>query len=219
MNMTEQRWRYIQDYSREVFGKEDSHLAGLMPEAVANGLPSIAISADVGRLLMILASTTRGRLAIEVGTLAGYSGIWLSRGLANDGRLITIELEDKHADFAQRQFELANVAKRIEIKRGAAMDILPQLATELEPASVDVVFLDAVKSEYPDYWALISKLIAPGGIILADNALGSDSWHIDDESDPKRIAMDRFNRLVADDPAFEASIIPLRNGVLVGRRM
>lgn len=217
--MTEQRWRYIQDYSKEVFGEEDSHLAGLMPEAVANGLPSIAITADVGRLLMILTSTTRGRLAIEVGTLAGYSGIWLARGLANNGRLITIELEDNHADFAQRQFELANVAKHIEIKRGAAMDVLPQLAAELEPDSVDVVFLDAVKSEYPEYWTSIKKLIAQGGIILADNALGSDTWHIDDENDPQRIAMDKFNRLVANDPEFEASIIPLRNGVLVGRRM
>ncbi|MCH8823536.1 MAG: O-methyltransferase [Planctomycetes bacterium] len=219
MNMTAQRWRYIQEYSKEVFGQEDAHLSGLMQEAIANGLPSIAITADVGRLLMILASTTRGRLAIEVGTLGGYSGIWLARGLANAGRLITIELEDKHADFAQRQFELASVANRIEIKRGAALDVLPHLAEELEPGSVDVVFLDAVKSEYPQYWTLIRNLIAKGGIILADNALGSDTWHIDDESDPQRIAMDKFNRLVASDPEFEASIIPLRNGVLVGRRM
>ena len=168
---------------------------------------------------MILVSTTRGRLAIEVGTLGGYSSIWITRGLANDGRLITIELENKHADFAQRQFELAKVAKRIEIKRGAALDVLHHLSDELEPGSVDVIFLDAVKSEYPEYWSLIRKLIAKGGIILADNALGSDSWQIDDESDPQRIAMDKFNRLVANDPEFEAAIIPLRNGVLVGRRM
>ena len=219
MNMTEKRWRYIQEYSKEVFGQEDDHLAGLMQEAIAKGLPSIAISADVGRLLMILASTTRGRLAIEVGTLAGYSGIWLARGLANNGRLITIELEDKHADFAQKQFVLAGIAKTIEIRRGAALDVLSHLAEELEPGSVDVVFLDAVKSEYPQYWTSVKNFIAPGGIILADNALGSDSWQIDDESDPQRIAMDKFNRLVASDPEFEASIIPLRNGVLVGRRM
>ena len=81
MDMTPDRWRYLGAYSREVFGREDDHLAGLMTEGVAAGLPDIAVSADVGRLLMILTSMTRAGLAIEVGTLGGYSGIWIARGL------------------------------------------------------------------------------------------------------------------------------------------
>ena len=82
MDMTPERWRYTGAYSREVFGAQDAHLAGLMEAAVGRGLPDIAVSADVGRLLMILTSMTRGRLALEVGTLGGYSAIWIARGLS-----------------------------------------------------------------------------------------------------------------------------------------
>ncbi len=219
MEMNRGRWAYIQEYSREVFGRQDAHLAGLMDEAVEVGLPNIAVSADVGRLLMILTSMTRGQLAIELGTLGGYSGIWIARGLKPGGRLVTIEREQAHADFAKVQFERAGVDDRIEMRGGAALDVLPKLAQELDPNSVDVVFIDAVKSEYPDYWRMVRPLIAAGGLVLADNVLGSGSWSIDDEAEPQRAAVDRFNRLVADDPDFEAVVVPLRNGVLVGRRI
>src|SRR5688572_4844830 len=178
-DMTPEIWDFINDYSRDVFGDQDEHLAGLMDEAIAVGLPAIAVGPDVGRLLMILTAMTRGRLAIEVGTLAGYSGIWIARGLARDGRLITIESEPAHADFAQREFETAGVSAAVEIRRGAAMDVLPVLAADLEPASVDFVFLDATKREYPDYFAVIRPLIAAGGLLVADNVLGSRTWWID----------------------------------------
>ena len=219
MDMNRQRWAYIQEYSREVFGRQDAHLAGLMDEAVEIGLPNIAVSADVGRLLMILTSMTRGQLAIELGTLGGYSGIWIARGLKPGGRLVTIEREQAPADFAKVQFERAGVDDRIEMRCGAALDVLPKLAQELDPNSVDVVFIDAVKTEYPDYWEMVRPMIAAGGLVLADNVLGSGSYSIDDEADPQRLAVDRFNRLVADDPDFEAVVVPLRNGVLVGRRI
>ncbi len=219
MDMNRERWAYIQEYSREVFGRQDAHLAGLMDEAVEIGLPDIAVSADVGRLLMILTSMTRGQLAIELGTLGGYSGIWIARGLKPGGRLITIEPEPAHAAFAKAQFERAGVDDRIEMRRGAALDVLPKLAQELDPNSVDVVFIDAVKTEYPDYWEMVRPMIAAGGLVLADNVLGSGSWSIDDEAQPQRAAVDRFNRLVADHPDFEAVVVPLRNGVVVGRRI
>jgi caffeoyl-CoA O-methyltransferase len=219
MEMTPERWRFTNEYSREVFGKQDEHLARLMDEAVAAGLPDIAISADVGRLLMMVTSMTRGRLAIEVGTLGGYSGIWLARGLGASGWLITIEIDEHHAAFARKQFECAGVGDRVDVRRGAALDILPELARELTPGSVDVVFLDALKTEYPAYWEIVRPLIAPGGAVLADNALGSGEWWIDMAGHESREAADRFNRLVAGDPEFEAAVVPLRQGVLFGRRM
>jgi caffeoyl-CoA O-methyltransferase len=221
MEITPQRWEYTNTYSREVFGREDQHLAGLMKEAVARGLPDIAVSADVGRMLMILTSMTRAKMAIEVGTLGGYSGIWLARGLAREpgSKLITIESEKLHADFAQEQFKKAKVADRIELRRGAALDLLPRLARELAPGSVDVIFLDAVKTEYPEYWKIVRPLIALGGLIIADNVYGSGDWWIDDVGNPSRDAADRFNRLVAGDQDFEAVAVPLRQGVLIGRRM
>ncbi len=219
MDMNRERWAYIQEYSREVFGRQDAHLAGLMDEAVEVGLPNIAVSADVGRLLMILTSMTRGQLAIELGTLGGYSGIWIARGLKPDGRLITIERELAHADFTKVQVKRAGVADRVAIRRGAALEVLPNLAEQLGPDSVDVVFIDAVKVEYTEYWRIVRPLIVPGGLVLVDNVLGGGTWTIDDEDDPQRQAVDTFSRLVSEDPQFEAVVVPLRQGVLVGRRI
>jgi len=221
MEITPQRWQYLNEYSRVVFGKQDEHLAGLMAQAVEEGLPDIAVSADVGRLLMILTSLTAGRLAIEVGTLAGYSGIWIARGLnsgGSGGRLITIEKEPAHAAFARRQFQLAGVADRVEVRCGDGIAELERLAGELPPRSVDVVFLDAEKVEYPDYWRLVKPLIAAGGLILSDNAYSTGSWWIDGVGDAERDAADAFNRLVAGDEDFEAVAVPLRQGVMIGRR-
>jgi len=216
--MTPKRWEFTNNYLRDVFGEQDDHLANLMTEAVAAGLPDIAVSADVGRLLKLLVSMTPGRLALEVGTLGGYSGIWLARGLAPTGKLITIEYEQKHADFARKQFERAGVGDRVELIRGAGLEVLPVLAKRLSPGSVDVVFLDAVKTEYPEYWTFVRPLIAPGGLIIADNVLGGGDWWIDDTGNPSRDAADRFSRLVAQDGEFEAVAVPLRQGVLIARR-
>jgi predicted O-methyltransferase YrrM len=219
MDMSPARWEYTKRYTREVFGAQDDHLAGLMREAVAAGLPDIAVSPDVGRLLMMLTGVTRAQLVIEVGTLAGYSGIWLARGLAPGGRLITIESEPAHAEFARRQFERAGIADRVDLRLGRGLDILPTLARELKPGSVDVVFLDAIKSEYSDYWRIVRPLIAVGGLILADNVLGSGDWWIDAVGHEQRDAADRFNRIVASDPDFQSVAVPLREGVLIGRRV
>jgi caffeoyl-CoA O-methyltransferase len=219
MEMTGDRWDYTNAYSREVFGQQDEHLAGLMTEATAAGLPDIAVSADVGRLLMMLTSMTRAKLALEVGTLGGYSGIWIARGLAEGGCLLTIEREPIHAAFAQRQFERAGVADRVTVRVGDALEILPRLADELGPGSVDVVFIDAEKTEYPDYWKSIRPLVAVGGVVLADNVYGSGTWWIDDHEHPWRRAADRLNRLVAGDGHFEAVALPLRQGVLFARRV
>ena len=225
MDMTPSRWRTTASYLIDVFGAQDDQLATLTPRAIAAGLPDIAVSPDVGRLLTLLVSMTGGgrgaRVAIEVGTLAGYSGIWIARGLARDGRLITIESEPAHADFAQREFETAGVSAAVEIRRGAAMDVLPVLAADLEPASVDFVFLDATKREYPDYFAVIRPLIAAGGLLVADNVLGSRTWWIDAPAgrSADRDGADRFNRLMAADPDFETVAVPIREGVLIARRM
>jgi len=218
MGMTPRRWQFTTEYSREVFGREDEHLAGLMAEAVAHGLPDIAVGPDVGRLLMILTAMTHGRLAIEVGTLAGYSAIWIARGLAPDGRLITIEKERRHAEFAQRQLARAGLAGRVDLRCAPGIEALRELARELEPRSVDLVFLDADKKEYPDYWTIAEPLLGIGGLILSDNAYGTGSWWIDDLGDPSRDAADRFNRLVAAHGDFEAVAVPIREGILIGRR-
>lgn len=212
--MTSETWDFLNDYSRDVFGAQDEHLAGLMDEAVAAGLPAIAVGADVGRLLKVLTSTTRGRVAIEVGTLGGYSGIWITRGLQPNGRLITIEYDPKHAEFASRQFEKAGLADRVDLRHGAGLEVLAGLAKELEPGSTDVLFLDAVKSEYTDYFQIARPLIPVGGLVIADNVYGTGAGWIDEGH-----GTDDFNRHIAADPDFEAVAVPLREGVLIGLRV
>ena len=211
--MTPERWEYLGRYSKEVFGSQDDHLAGLMDKAVDAGLPDIAVSADVGRLLMILTALTPGKLAVEVGTLAGYSGIWISRGLTPSGRLITIEYEPRHAEFAEEQFARAGVGDRVEVRRGAGIEVLTDLNEELAPGSVDVLFLDAVKSEYTDYFRIARPLIAPGGLVLADNVYATGAGWIDEGH-----GTDDFNRLVASDPEFEAVAVAVRQGIMIARR-
>jgi predicted O-methyltransferase YrrM len=213
MEMTPQRWEYTQAYSNAVFGAQDNHLADLMDAAVAGGLPPIAVSADVGHLLKLLVSTTPGQKALELGTLAGYSAIWIARGLARDGRLTTIEYEPRHAAFATEQIEKAGEAERVEVVVGAALDVLPDLAADWGPESLDFIFLDAVKTEYVDYFKMVRPLLKPGGLIVADNVYGTGAGWIDEG-----YGTDAFNRLVAADAEFDSAAVPLREGLVIARR-
>lgn len=223
MDMTPTRWENTCSYLREVFGREDDHLAGLMARAVAAGLPDIAVSPDVGRLLMLLASLTnagRGaRLALELGTLAGYSGIWIARGLAPGGRLITVEPNPVHAEFARREFDHAGVGDAVRIIPVPALEAIDRLSAELGRGSIDFAFIDAVKTEYEAYYLALKPLLRPGGLLVADNALGSSFW-IDDPpgSSPERDAVDRFNRVMAVDRDFASVCVPIRQGVLIARK-
>lgn len=211
--MTPERWDFTEAYSHEVFGGQDEHLAGLMDRAVAAGLPRIAVSADVGRLLKILVSLTEGRRALELGTLAGYSAIWIARGLAPDGRLTTVEYAPHHAAFARAELERAGVADRVDVVEGAALEVLPGILGEWGPQTVDFVFIDAVKTEYVDYFELVRPSLKPGGLLVADNVYGTGAGWIDEGH-----GTDSFNRLIAAAPEFEAAAFPLRQGVLIARR-
>lgn len=223
MEMTQDRWQNTTAYLQEVFGQQDDQLETLMQRAAAAGLPEIAISSEVGRFLELIAGLTnagRGpQVAIELGTLAGYSAIWLARALAPGGRLITVELEDKHADFARSEFKAAGLADSIRQVRGAALDVLPQLAREFGPASVDLAFLDAIKTEYLDYARLLKPMLKPGALLIADNALGAEFW-IDQPAgtSESRDAIDAFNRAMAADRDFVTAAVPIRQGLLIARR-
>jgi predicted O-methyltransferase YrrM len=224
MNMTPERWDFTCAYLRDVFGGADDQMQTLTTRAVAAGLPDIAVSGDVGRLLMMLTGMTGkgagAKLALEVGTLGGYSGIWIARGLAPGGRLITIEPNVRHAEFAEREFATAGLAGAVDVRRGKGLDLLPGLAAELGDGSVDVVFLDALKHEYPSYFEAVRPAIAPGGLLIADNVLGSNQWWIDEPAgrNRDRDGADRLNRMLAADPDFTAVALPIREGVLVARR-
>lgn len=220
MSMTPDRWNDTCTYLDDVFGNEDEHLRLLMPRAIEAGIPDIAVSASVGRLLHMMVKAIGARTIVEVGTLAGYSATWMARGLASDGVLITIEPEPMHADIAQRGFDEAGLGDCVRIVRETGLVALPNLIEELGEESVDVVFLDAIKTEYPEYLPFAKRLLRSGGLLIADNALGSTEWWVTEPkgSSPNRDAVERFNAMVSGDADFDACCVPIREGVLMARK-
>lgn len=216
--MTPERWATTQDYVTGIFSDPDPQLESLMHRAQDAGLPNIAVTPDVGRLLALLIATTPGRKALELGTLGGYSSIWIARALRPGGHLVTVENDEKAARFAAREFEAAGVESWVEIKLGSALEVLPGLAARFGTQSLDFAFVDAEKEEYLQYWKLIRPLIAPGGYFVADNVLGAGTWWIDDTDHPARAAVDNLSREVAADSHFQSVMLTQRQGLLVARR-
>lgn len=221
----------MSEYLGEVFGglgePIDMQLAGLMDRASGAGLPPIAVSADVGRMLMVLASVcasggARGPRALEVGTLGGYSALWIARGLGESGSVVTVEAEPRHAAFARSEFARAKMEGRIEVREGPGLGVLPAIAEEFGPGSFDIVFLDAVKSEYRGYAEHASGLLRPGGLLVADNCLGSGEWWITDEpgASEARDAIDAFNRWIGGEGSgFLSCCVANREGLVVARKL
>ena len=218
MPIDEARWAFTSAYAREVFGQEPHHLRANRRAAERAGLPSWAITPEVGSLLALLASTTVGRSCLQIGTLGGYSTLWLLEGMRPHARIITLESDDAHADFAEREFARHGVEERVELRRGAALDLLPEIAQALGPESLDVVFIDADKASYPDYYEATAGLVAPTGLLLVDNIFGTSGTWIDDLGHPEAAAIDRMNRRAASDDRFEAAGVFVREGLLVARR-
>lgn len=223
--MNSEQWEATHRYLASVFGpdKGDARLASLSERASLAGIPAIAVSPEVARLLMVLARIATGDQGatgrvLEIGTLAGYSGIHLARGLGVGGTLMTIEAEPMHAAFARGEFEGAGVGARVEIIEGRALEVLPGLAAQLGTASLDMVFVDAVKREYGDYLELVTPMLRPGGLLCVDNALGAGWWITDAAGDADRDAMDAFNRAMASDARFDAACALTSNGLIVARK-
>jgi len=157
----------LDDVFNRVLRTEDDALRAAREDGAAAGMPAIEVSAQHGKLLSLLATMSRARRVLEIGTLAGYSTINLARGVGPDGRVVTLEFEPMHAEVARRNFERAGLADRIEIVVGAALDSLPQLAERGE--TFDMFFIDADKENNVAYveWAI--KLGRPGSVIVVDN--------------------------------------------------
>jgi caffeoyl-CoA O-methyltransferase len=199
------------DYISSLFGVEDELLASLREEADRTGLPPIAISADEGRLLQVLLTSIRARKVLEVGTLGGYSAICMARVLPTGSRLLSIEIEEKHADFARKYIERAQLSDKIEVRVGRALDVLPSLDGE----QFDAIFLDADKEPLPTYFEWAIRLVRPGGLIIGDNALWGGRVYSADENDERTRAVREFNRRMATDARVLGIIVPTHDGVAV----
>ncbi|MGH8885446.1 MAG: O-methyltransferase [Egibacteraceae bacterium] len=165
---------------------------------------------QTGALLRFLARATRARNVVEVGSGGGYSGLWLLGGLDPKGSLTTIEVSPEHQALAQRAFTEAKVADRIRSILGVALAVLPKLSD----SSYDLVFLDAVKTEYSEYLVHAKRLLHPGGLLLADNVLWGGRVPDPDVNDEDTVALREFNDTVCDDPDWHALILNAGEGVL-----
>lgn len=201
----------LQRYVEKLFAVEDQVLAQVRARHAEAHLPPIHISPDEGKLLHVLLRAIGARRVLEIGSLAGYSGIWLARALPWDGRLTTIEKDARHAALARQAYVEAGVAPRVELIEGDARAVLRML----EPG-FDAVFVDADKEPLAEYFELSVSLLRQGGLLLCDNAFLSG--RVADPADHSEQAegVRAFNRLAATDPRVVSTVVPIRDGLVVG---
>lgn len=206
--MSNETWTQVDEYIAERFAPEDPALTAALADSEAAGLPPISVSAAQGSLLNLLAQATGARTILEIGTLGGYSTIWLARALPADGKVVTLEASPKHAAVAQRNLERAGVADKVEIQVGPAQETLPRLIAE-QAGPFDFIFIDADKESYPAYLAWTLELARPGTLIVADNVIRSGRILNETSDDVNVQGARRFNDLLADEPRVTATLLQI----------
>ena len=204
----------LETYRRNLLDYEDELLAGIMPAAVARGMPDISVNAETGQALNLLARLIGARRILEFGTLAGYSGIWLARALPPDGLLVTNEFEPLHAEVAGENFRRAGVDGRVKIVLGGALEVMPELARH---APYDLVFIDTGKEIYGDALDFALQHTRPGGLILGDNTNCFGQGHEELAPDHPAYGIQVFNRRIATEKRLQTMIIPVGSWLSVSR--
>jgi predicted O-methyltransferase YrrM len=201
---TQEQWTAVDDYVNDLLVGSDGALDAALEASTAAGLPAIAVSPPQGKLLHLLARSMGARKILELGTLGGYSTIWMARALPSDGKLITLEYDARHAEVARGNIARAGLASKVEIRIGRAIETLPQLTSE---APFDLIFIDADKVSYPDYFRWALKLSRPGTLIIADNIVRKGAVADESSHDPSVQAVRRYNALLAAEPRVSATVI------------
>jgi predicted O-methyltransferase YrrM len=204
--MTQEQWTAVDQYINEMLVPSDPVLEAAVRASTDAGLPSIQVSPPQGKLLHLLARSINARNILEIGTLGGYSSIWMARALAPGGHLLTLEADSKHADVARSNFARAGLSEYIELRLGPALNTLPKVASEGR-GPFDLIFIDANKSTMAEYFDWALKLSRRGSIIIADNVI-RDGAVIDSASPDADIqGVRRFNERVAAEPRISATAI------------
>lgn len=199
-------------YISSIFAIEDEHLLSARKDSMKYGLPEINIQPEEGKFLQFLACATGAKKAVEIGTLGGYSGTWIARGLHPGGKLITIEKEEKHANVAREHFKASGLDEAIEIRVGNAHHILKELQDE---SPFDFVFIDADRPGYAAFFDWATDNIRIGGIVAAHNAFIRGTVAGIGEDDDHSEIMRQFIRKVADKPNFTSTIFPAGDGTVI----
>ncbi|HEY2834950.1 MAG TPA: O-methyltransferase [Rhizomicrobium sp.] len=204
--MSEERWKAVDDYYTGVLSAADPVMEEVLKASEAAGLPAIQVSPLQGRMLMLMAQMAGAKRILEIGTLGGYSTIWLARALPKGGEVVTLEAEPLHADTAKANIEQAGFSDMVEIKLGPAAETLDTMVTEgVRP--FDFIFIDADKPGYPAYLDLAIKLSWPGTVIVADNMVRQGAVADADSEDEAVKAVRAFNKKVAGDKRLTATAV------------
>jgi predicted O-methyltransferase YrrM len=204
--MTKALWTAVDHYIDGLLVPADAALDAAIETSNAAGLPSINVTPSQGKLLHLLAKIEGARRILEIGTLGGYSTIWLARALPEGGRLITIEADPKHAGVARANIARAGLDSRVDLRVGLALEVLPRIAAE-GGGAFDLTFIDADKASIPEYFDFALKLSRRGSVIIVDNVV-RDGRVIDTGSrDPDILGIRRFNEMLAKEPRVSATAI------------
>ncbi len=202
----ERTWTAVDDYIAErLIGADDALDAALAASAEA-GLPAIAVSPPQGKLLHLLARSIGARSVLEIGTLGGYSTIWLARAVGGDGRVVTLEANPRYAEVATKNIARSGWAGTVEVRIGPALDTLAQLAAE-QPAPFDLVFIDADKVNTPEYFSWALDWTRSGGLIVADNVIRGGAIGDPQGEDPGGLAARRLHEMLEAEPRVSATTI------------
>ena len=201
-------------YVTQLFAAEDPILSKIRGRHAAATLPTISISPEEGKLLHVLLRVIQATNVLEIGSLGGYSGVWLARALPATGKLTTIEKDPRHAAIARETFAAAGLSARVRLIEGAALDVLPTLAP-----GFDAVFIDADKEPLPQYFEWGMRLLRRGGLLLCDNAFFHGAAVDESDRSGAALGVREFNRLAANDPRLVATIVQVRDGLVLGLKV
>ncbi len=204
--MTQTRWTQVDDYFSQLFAPPDQALDDTLAACTAAGLPPQNVAPNQGKLLWMLARLLGAKSILEIGTLRGYSTIWLARGLPPGGVLFTLESNPHHAKVAGENIARAGLSHIVEILVGPALESLPRLAED-DRGRFDPVFIDAGKPSNPEYFTWALKLTRPGSVIIADNVVRNGRVIDVDSSDPSIKGIRQLNEMVANEPRVSATAI------------
>lgn len=203
--MTKSIFESVDDYVGNLFGDEDEALQKTVKSIKDEKIPQISVSANQGKFLQVLARLCNAKKILEIGTLAGYSTIWMARALPKNGKLISLELDPHHAEVAKRNVSVAGLSDIVDVRLGKAMDSLQQLIKE-GAGPFDMIFIDADKPPYKEYFELSLKLSRSGTLIIADNVI-RDGKVLLDKTDEMAEGAKRFNAALAANKSVTATII------------
>lgn len=198
----------VDAYLDGLFGDDDPSLTAALERAEEAGLPAINVSSSHGRLLHVLVLARRAARVLEIGTLGGYSAIWMARALPPDGRLVSLERDPTYAEIARGSIERAGLADRVEIRVGRALDSLANLERE-GAGPFDMAFIDADKEPYAAYLQAVVRLSAPGTLIIADNVVRGGAVAHGPSDDPVVTGIQRFNAALAADARLAGAVIQM----------